>query len=231
MATTDQGGNHGFGALSRKRHVIEKAQFPYQLQLQRARGDDSVEPSPGSKEMTCRVTLPDHQLANRVGTSVRQIFALATHCPKLESSPAAVIAAAQLAKLASSIVGVQEAGETDRKGRTRISRKEIMRRANELLEERVNKRVLEKELVAVTGVSERTLRNVFNEYFGVGPVRFLQLRQLHRVHRALRAAEPEAESVTDILIRHGEWEFGRFASRYRRLFGELPSETLQQNRP
>ena len=76
------------------------------------------------------------------------------------------------------------------------------------------------------GVSERTLRNAFNEYFGVGPSRYLQLRRLRAVRRALRAADPEQESVTGVLVRHGEWEFSRFARRYRQLFGELPSETL-----
>jgi AraC family ethanolamine operon transcriptional activator len=79
-------------------------------------------------------------------------------------------------------------------------------------------------------VSERTLQNVFREYYGLGPVRYLQLRQLHRIRHALRAADPEAVSVTDVVVRHGEWQFGRFASRYRQLFGELPSETLRTKR-
>jgi hypothetical protein len=35
----------------------------------------------------------------------------------------------------------------------------------------------------------------------------------------------EEVSVADVLLQHGEWEFGRFAARYRRLLGELPSDT------
>jgi AraC family ethanolamine operon transcriptional activator len=83
------------------------------------------------------------------------------------------------------------------------------------------------EMAAAAGVSERTLRRAFTEHYGVGPVRYLQLRQLHQVHRALRAAQPEEQSVSEILLAHGEWAFSRFAFRYRQLFGELPSETLR----
>jgi len=36
--------------------------------------------------------------------------------------------------------------------------------------------------------------------------------------------------VTEILAGMGIWEFGRFAGRYRRHFGELPSETLRRAR-
>jgi AraC family ethanolamine operon transcriptional activator len=114
-------------------------------------------------------------------------------------------------------------------GRPRLARDEIIRRCKQAIEAREGERVFVGDLAAAAEVSERTLETAFNEYYGVGPVRFLQLRQLHRIHRALRAADSEPVSVTDVLVRHGEWEFGRFASRYRRLFGELPSETLRSN--
>lgn len=37
-------------------------------------------------------------------------------------------------------------------------------------------------------------------------------------------------SVAKVLLNHREFEFGRFAARYRRLFGGLPSETLRAKR-
>jgi AraC family ethanolamine operon transcriptional activator len=58
----------------------------------------------------------------------------------------------------------------------------------------------------------------------------LQLRQLHQVRRALQAANPDEITVSNVLIRQGEWEFSRFAARYRRMFDELPSETLRTKR-
>jgi AraC-like DNA-binding protein len=47
-------------------------------------------------------------------------------------------------------------------------------------------------------VSERTLRNVFHESFGVGPIRYLRLRQLHRVRTRLLDADPDCDSVTKV---------------------------------
>ncbi|MGI9472680.1 MAG: hypothetical protein ACR2NZ_14160, partial [Rubripirellula sp.] len=59
----------------------------------------------------------------------------------------------------------------------------------------------------------------------------LQLRHLHRVRRALLAADRDEVTVSTILSDHGEWAFSRFASRYHRLFGELPSATLRNSAP
>lgn len=99
-----------------------------------------------------------------------------------------------------------------------------------VLEHRNSEHVCVGELATAAGVSERTVRRAFQEFFGIGPVRYLQLRRLHLINRALRAADPDSVSVTELLVQHGEWELGRFASRYRRLFGERPSETLRKNR-
>jgi AraC family ethanolamine operon transcriptional activator len=59
----------------------------------------------------------------------------------------------------------------------------------------------------------------------VSPKRLLILRQLHAVRRDLQRAF-RGETVTQVALRHGVWELGRFAHRYKYLFGEYPSETL-----
>jgi AraC-like DNA-binding protein len=50
---------------------------------------------------------------------------------------------------------------------------------------------------------------------------------MHLARRALRQADPLATTVTVIATEHGFWDLGRFAAVYRKLFGELPSETLR----
>ena len=83
------------------------------------------------------------------------------------------------------------------------------------------------EICAALGVAERTLRVSCEERLGMGPIRYLTLRRMHQVRRALLHSHPSMETVTQIVTDHGFWELGRFSVAYRMLFGEMPSETLR----
>jgi transcriptional regulator GlxA family with amidase domain len=84
------------------------------------------------------------------------------------------------------------------------------------------------DLAAAAGVSERTLRDAFQAYFGMGPVQYLRVRTLNLARRALQRSDPALTTVTDVAMQFGVWELGRFAHRYELLFGELPSDTLRR---
>jgi AraC-like DNA-binding protein len=77
------------------------------------------------------------------------------------------------------------------------------------------------------GVSSRTLRVVCQEQLGVSPTQYLLLRRMGMARRALQQADPGTTRVTDIATVLGFWELGRFAVRYREIFGEPPSATLK----
>jgi AraC-like DNA-binding protein len=62
----------------------------------------------------------------------------------------------------------------------------------------------------------------------MSPKRYLWLRRMHLTQRALRNADPEMTSVTEIATNYGFWELGRFSVTYRQLFGESPSITLRR---
>jgi AraC family ethanolamine operon transcriptional activator len=177
---------------------------------------------------SCRVTRPSRQAADEFRATLLQIFRTAADASHFESSPAATRAAEDVLKIANSIVAPSQPVEPRYEGRPRVSRQEIIRSSMTLLDQQAGNVVSVPDLAAAASVCERTLRSAFNEYFGVGPDRYLQLKHLHRVHRALKAADPEEVTVSQILVEQGEWAFGRFAARYRRLFGELPSETLRK---
>jgi len=84
------------------------------------------------------------------------------------------------------------------------------------------------EICMAIGVAERTLRAACEEHLGMGPIRYLTLRRMHLVRRALLEADRSETSVTRVATDHGFWELGHFAVAYRALFGETPSESLRQ---
>jgi AraC family ethanolamine operon transcriptional activator len=81
------------------------------------------------------------------------------------------------------------------------------------------------DICQAVGVHSRVLQYCFNEVFGVTPVAYLRCLRLHQVRREIK--ESPNESLGDIAARWGIWHLGRFASDYRRLFGELPSATAR----
>ncbi len=145
-----------------------------------------------------------------------------------EKSPAARHAAETFYALGERILAGDDREKTAPRGRPRLDRSRIVRRAIASLREAGGGQPDMAGLASRAGVSERTLRSVFKQYFGVGPNRYFHLRRLHSIRRALKAADPSTTSVSDVLVRHGEWQFGRLAGRYKALFGELPSATLGQ---
>ena len=113
-------------------------------------------------------------------------------------------------------------------GRHVVPREQIIRMSMDFVDQHDGEYLSVEQLAAAAGVSERTLRYVFQHYFGLAPVRYLNRRTLHQVRKALKAADPTEATVTKIATQFGVWQFGRFARDYRFLFDELPSETLRQ---
>lgn len=82
-------------------------------------------------------------------------------------------------------------------------------------------------LCQVTGVSERSLQSGFAQYLGVTPVQYIRLIRLNAARRELISARGSCERVSNIALRWGFIEFGRFSRDYKALFCEQPSQTLK----
>lgn len=104
----------------------------------------------------------------------------------------------------------------------------VMQRFEQMLEAHPDAPLHVTDVCAGIGVSERTLRLHCQEQLGVSPHRYLWLRRMNLVQRALTNAEPTDRTVTAIANDYGFAELGRFAVSYRRLFGESPSATLRR---
>ncbi len=103
-----------------------------------------------------------------------------------------------------------------------------MARLEELFATHSNRALYLGEICAAVGVSERTLRVCCQEHLGMGPIRYLWLRRIHLVRRALVGADVRQTTVSRVAADFGFWEFGRFSVAYRKLFGETPSTTLRR---
>lgn len=108
-------------------------------------------------------------------------------------------------------------------------RDRAVKRAVEYIEEHAGDPINLRDLCLVTGASERTLRYGFLERFGISPKAYLQAFRLNGVRRDLRRADPAGTKVIDIANYWGFWHMGMFAADYRRLFSELPSETMNRH--
>ena len=82
-------------------------------------------------------------------------------------------------------------------------------------------------LCGVSGISERSLQYAFRDALDMTPKEFIIRRRMHATRRALLIADPAGTRVSDVATEHGFYEFGRFAGRYFRQFGEHPSDTLR----
>jgi len=79
-------------------------------------------------------------------------------------------------------------------------------------------------------VSPSTLENAFKTVTGVTPHTFFLRRRLNKARTILLREDCTQRKVTDVATELGFSELGRFAVRYREMFGETPSETLKRER-
>jgi AraC-like DNA-binding protein len=104
----------------------------------------------------------------------------------------------------------------------------VMGRVEEALTANPGEPLYMAELSAQVGASYWTLRDCCLEYLGMSPKRYLWLRRMNLARRALRRANAEKTTVTEIAFDYGFWELGRFSVAYRSLFGESPATALRR---
>ena len=103
----------------------------------------------------------------------------------------------------------------------------LARRAEDYLRANESRRVGIAELCAAVGAPERTLHHAFRDYFGLPPIAYLRVRRLHLARGQLRERGRET-TVTTTATDWGFDHLGEFATAYRHLFGETPSQTLRR---
>jgi AraC-like DNA-binding protein len=85
------------------------------------------------------------------------------------------------------------------------------------------------DIVAVSAVSGRALFKHFRRFTGLSPLQYVRETRLRHVREALLNAQPE-EHIATVAARWGFNHPGRFASDYRRRFGETPSDSRRRGK-
>lgn len=165
------------------------------------------------------------QAVDRLRRLHRAATDLAATAPGIIAVPSA--AQAMEYELTDALVGCLGQGEwrEDTGGWRRHSA--IIRRFRDFLDQAAGDPIYLSNVCTALGVAERTLRACCQAQLGMSPKRYLSLRRLHLARQALAAA-PSMATVTEIAMRFGFWELGRFAVEYRSTFGESPSGTLRR---
>lgn len=101
-----------------------------------------------------------------------------------------------------------------------------VRRARDCIHANTHRRIAISELCQAAGVSRRQLEYSFRASLGVSPRDYIAVVRLNEIRRALKQGRGTGASVTAIALDHGVTHLSRFAQDYRRLFDELPSETI-----
>jgi AraC family transcriptional regulator, ethanolamine operon transcriptional activator len=117
--------------------------------------------------------------------------------------------------------------DDDRTARQPSNRARLMCRAEDYLQANLRHPLSLFDLCRELAVSERTLHYAFQDVRGLSPMAYFQASRLNAVRQELKAARAGTATVYEIAQRWGFWHTGEFAAAYRRLFGELPSQSLK----
>jgi AraC-like DNA-binding protein len=106
--------------------------------------------------------------------------------------------------------------------------RDMVRKLDELIEGWVPPQpIYSKDLAELMGVSARTLQNATLRTRGMSLHRYLRLKRLTAARKKLQHG---ATGVKTAALQSGFWHLSYFSGEYRKLFGELPSSTLQSAR-
>ncbi len=100
-----------------------------------------------------------------------------------------------------------------------------LKHAVRYLRDNLERKIVLSELARAAGTSERTLQEQFRQVLGMSPLGYL--RRLRLIAARQEILQANSASIADIAMRFGYSHFGRFATDYRRCFGETPSATYR----
>jgi AraC family ethanolamine operon transcriptional activator len=103
----------------------------------------------------------------------------------------------------------------------------VVARAREYIEQRQDQPITVLDLCKETSTSQRTLQYCFDKVVGTSPAAYLKVVRLNGLRRDL-VRTGSSLKIGDIAAQWGFWHLSQFSLDYKRLFGELPSDTVKR---
>lgn len=103
-----------------------------------------------------------------------------------------------------------------------------IKRAEDYIRQNVRNLIDIDQLVAVSGVSSRSLYYGFRRWRGTTPMTYLRNMRLSLAHEELKSARESGSNVTRVALGVGYDHLSRFSKDYRQRFGQTPSVTMLQ---
>ena len=103
----------------------------------------------------------------------------------------------------------------------------LLRQAIAFIDEHAVEDIALDDIAGAVYATPRALQYVFRKHRDCTPMEYLRNVRLDRARRALIAGDPTTASVGEIARRVGVGHLGRFATNYRKRFGESPHQTLR----
>jgi len=105
---------------------------------------------------------------------------------------------------------------------------DLVKQAEEYMRAHLETPITLMSLCKAIHTSERPLNYGFHEVFGVSPMAYLKTLRLQAVRDQLQRSDPETTAIAEIANHFSFQSLGHFSRDYKTMFGELPSETLNQ---
>lgn len=127
--------------------------------------------------------------------------------------------------LSNAILGTFSCNLT-RSGKNVSSQHRLIERIRDYVQGRILQDITIDELAYLCKISRKSLYNLCDRELGMTPASFVRRLKLDRVYLEL-SMNHQVRNVTEVALKYGFTNLGRFSAQYREHVGELPSQTLR----